>query len=94
MSVFPLVIDARPGYLTSGGAALSLGLMPVGSSTILGRISEALSAATHQNLRIVTTFEPSDDYRAAVARALGKTDRVIAETACPDLPPSWGCRCP
>jgi lipopolysaccharide/colanic/teichoic acid biosynthesis glycosyltransferase len=94
MSVFPLVIDSRPAYLTSGGSALSVGLMPVGSSTILGRIGEALSATTHQNLRLVTTFDPTDDYRAAVNRAVGSTDRLVAAadfqaTLCEYEPSDW-----
>ena len=94
MSVFPLVIDSRPAYLTSGGSALSVGLMPVGSSTILGRIGEALSATTHQNLRLVTTFDPTEDYRAAVNRAVGSIDRLVAAadfqaTLCEYEPSDW-----
>ena len=60
MSVFPIVVDSRPSYLGDSTTALSLGLMPIGASTLVEYVGSKVSAITHRNIRVVTDFQPCE----------------------------------
>ena len=76
MKVFPVLLDTRPGYL-GRSAPGSLLLMPVGRSTLLGHIHDALKDVGRQKLTVVPAFEPTPHYEKAVHDACAGVDAIV-----------------
>ena len=77
MSVFPIVVDSRPPYLSGGLIPQSVGLMPIGGSTLIEHVGARIASITHRNVRVVTDFAPCDGYTAALRQAYPSTDTVM-----------------
>ncbi len=77
MSVFPILVDSRPSYLGDSTTALSLGLMPIGASTLVEYVGSKVSAITHRNIRVVTDFQPCERYSAALRLACPASERAM-----------------
>lgn len=78
MSVFPIVIDSQPTYLGESQAPLSIGLMPLGASTVIAQLGSNLEAVTHRGIQVVSDFHPSEQYLAAMARVHPGAKRTLA----------------
>jgi lipopolysaccharide/colanic/teichoic acid biosynthesis glycosyltransferase len=76
--VFPVLIDSRPEYLGGDSATRSLLLTPVhGSTTLLAHLRQAFEGVTSNSLTVVTTFEPTAEYQAAIREAGGAIEAVV-----------------
>jgi lipopolysaccharide/colanic/teichoic acid biosynthesis glycosyltransferase len=95
LRVFPVLIDSRPDYLGSGAPERSLLLTPVhGSTTLLAHLRQAFEGVTSNSLTVVTTFEPTAGYEAAIREAGGAIEAVVradrfAESIGVSKPSDW-----
>lgn len=66
MNIVPVIIDTSPSFLPAPSAALSLGLLPLGASTVLEHLVEQVRQVSSDTLTILTQFEPSAAYQKSV----------------------------
>lgn len=76
MTIFPVVIDARPAYLGGEAAPRSLLLTPTGTQPLLNCAYGHVAAVTDEAVRIVATFPTSPEYDARVRQVGLPVDEV------------------
>lgn len=79
MTIFPLILDARPGYLAAGGSSSSLLLAPMGGGTLLQFLEERIRTVTGEPVLIAPTFAVDDPYLHALAESKARVLRVVTE---------------
>jgi lipopolysaccharide/colanic/teichoic acid biosynthesis glycosyltransferase len=76
VKVHPVVLDTRPAYLGRSQPA-SLLLMPLGRATLLDQIHRDLRELPGHRLTVVSPFEPTPAYEAAVKAACPAVEGVV-----------------
>jgi lipopolysaccharide/colanic/teichoic acid biosynthesis glycosyltransferase len=78
MRLFPVALDFRPPYLAEGASDISLLLMPLGQGTLLDYLHDRFTAVTRNPPLVLTTFEPSPAYAAAVRRVCPSVEAILS----------------
>jgi lipopolysaccharide/colanic/teichoic acid biosynthesis glycosyltransferase len=68
MNIHPVLLDSRPSYLDGGGPGSTLLMLPVGEGTLLSHLAARFAAVTPVPPVVLTTFEPTEEYRSAARR--------------------------
>ena len=66
MGIYPALLDRRPAYLDDGSGRTSLLLAPVTTGSLICELHARFEQVCHESLSVVTTFEPTAAYTAAV----------------------------
>jgi lipopolysaccharide/colanic/teichoic acid biosynthesis glycosyltransferase/acetyltransferase-like isoleucine patch superfamily enzyme len=77
VSLFPVLLDASPGYLRTTSRQASLLLTPIGSGTLLCRIHSRLSAAGSTKLIVMPTFHAGAAYKRELRSACDQVGSVV-----------------
>ncbi|MBN1341547.1 MAG: sugar transferase [Phycisphaerae bacterium] len=77
MSVLPVFIDSRPGYLGSRPDGPTLLTTPLGKGTFLGSLGELAGQVTDEPLTILTTFQPGARYVSALEERHPRVRAVV-----------------
>lgn len=83
MSVHPILIDSRPGYL--GGGDSSLLLLPIGEESLVGHLSTQLGQVTAYRAAVIAPPRAPADYAERVAAAAPGTRVVSGARGLADL---------
>ena len=78
MNIHPVLLDSRPSYLEAGGPACTLLMLPIGGEALLSHLASRMAAVTVVPPVILTTFEPSEEYRLAVRQCWPGVSAVLA----------------
>ncbi|MCG3128936.1 MAG: hypothetical protein CHACPFDD_03832 [Phycisphaerae bacterium] len=85
MNIVPIIIDSSPGFLPATSPTLSLGLLPLGSSTVLEHLVEEVRQVSAEPLTILTQFEPSAAYAKAVQEHCPRGVQIMPDHGFNDL---------
>lgn len=76
MKVFPVLLDARPAYLETGGSDASLLLAPIGAGTLLCELHARLPLSLGDTIAVAPTFTPTAKYAQAVRQSCSLVSQV------------------
>jgi len=75
--LFPVFLDARPGYV-SGSPDLSVLRMPLGDTSVFGRLHADVGRHAPGRVLVVTPFEPTADYLRGIQELGVPVEAVIS----------------
>jgi len=77
MSVYPFIIDSQPSYLPVGPTPASLLTAPLGIGTLMNYVLCMIRPIIDNPITVLTTFQPSREYRNSLSRKDGMVRDVI-----------------
>ena len=77
MSIVPILLDDRPGYLGDQDVESSLLLLPTGDGALLDEVVAAVEAVTRSAPYVLPRFDAGPRYRAALAAASERLAGVL-----------------
>ncbi len=77
MTIFPVLLDASPGYLRTASGPGSLLLAPIGPGSLMCRLHARLGIGASSKIVVMPTFEPDAEYRAALHGACDQIGSIV-----------------
>ncbi|HZP48745.1 MAG TPA: hypothetical protein VFB07_09440, partial [Vicinamibacterales bacterium] len=77
MTIFPVLLDASPGYLRTASRPGSLLLAPIGPGSLMCRLHARLGSLPSTKIVVMPTFRPDAAYRSALHCACDQIGSVV-----------------